>query len=234
MTEVGDRPPQIIPRPPSSEPGPPAPWERLGPDQRRGFTLALVRARLDEQVDIRVRPVVARESAVLAALFEEAGESRVVLTRRAATLRSHRGEVSFPGGRVEPGETLVETALRESWEEVHLDGTGIEIIATLTPLETFSSQALIRPFVGALPGRPQLRANPVEVARVFDVSLAELLVAGVHRSERWGIGDVSREMHFFELPGDIVWGATARLLWELLARVTSTLAGPGLDSGPVP
>ena len=229
-----DAPPQIIPRPASSEPGPPAPWEGLTPEERTGLTMAVVRARIHDPFDIGIHPQVARESAVLGPLWEEEGETRLLLTRRAATLRSHRSEVAFPGGRVEPGETLVEAALRETWEEVAIEPASVEVIGTLAPLQTFSSGALIRPFIGVLPGRPAVRANPVEVERVFDVALADLLVPGVHRSERWGIGDVSRDMHFFDLPGDIVWGATGRLVWELLARVTGTMPATGLDTGPLP
>jgi len=171
---------------------------------------------------------------VLAALFDEEGESRVVLTRRASTMRSHRSEVSFPGGRVEAGETLVGAALRESNEEVGLDPRDVEVIGELTPLTTFSSGALIQPFVGFLPGRPLLRANPNEVELAFDVALAELLADGIHRSERWAFGDVRRDIHFFDLPGDIVWGATARMLWELLSRVTGTVPDPRPEDGPLP
>jgi 8-oxo-dGTP pyrophosphatase MutT (NUDIX family) len=163
-----------------------------------------------------------RHSAVLAPLFEESGETRVVLTRRASTWSSHQSEVSFPGGRVDPGETLVAAALREAWEEVALDPALVEVIGELTPLSTYTSKAYVSPFVGVLASRPRLRANPTEVEVVFDVALADLLVDGVHRSEEWGFGGADRELHFFHLPGDIVWGATGRLLYELLVRVTSS------------
>jgi len=162
-----------------------------------------------------------RVSAVLVPLFEEAGETRVVLTRRASTLSTHRSEVSFPGGRVETGEPLVEAALREAWEEVGLDPALVEVIGTLTPLTTYTSASLVHPFVGVLRGRTELHANPSEVEVVFDVSLADLLADGVHRSEQWGFDGLDRELHFFDLPGDIVWGATGRMLWELLVRLTT-------------
>lgn len=227
----------MIPTPAWSEPGPPAPWASVEPSRLRGFTLERVRAAVGGELDLDARPEsqgISRASAVLGPVFEEDGETLIVLTRRGATMRSHRSEVSFPGGRVEPGETLVGAALREAFEEIALDPTSVEIIATLSPLQTFSSQALIHPFVGILPGRPELRANPVEVERVFDVALADLLAPGVHHSEVWGIGEVAREMHFFDLAHDIVWGATGRLLWELLARLTGTMPAVGLDAGPLP
>ncbi|GAC1310538.1 MAG: hypothetical protein NVSMB16_07190 [Acidimicrobiales bacterium] len=215
-------------------PGPPAPWSALPPAARSRLSLAAVRAVLAHPVDIDRQRAVVRESAVLAPLFDEDGEARVVLTRRASTLRSHRSEVSFPGGRVDPGETLTGAALREAWEEIALDPSTVEIIGTLTPLATMSSAALIHPFVGVLPGRPTLRANPSEVELVFDVALADLLVPGVHHTERWAIAGLSRDLHFFELPGDIVWGATGRLLWELLTRVTGTVPDPAPEDGPLP
>jgi 8-oxo-dGTP pyrophosphatase MutT (NUDIX family) len=200
----------------------------LTPGHRRGLGLATVRAALSGPVDWDERATGGegpRVSAVLAPLFEEDGETRVVLTRRAATLTSHQSEVSFPGGRVDPGESLVDAALREAWEEVGLDPALVEVIGTLTPLTTYTSAALVNPFVGVLPGRAQLRANPAEVDLVFDMALAELLADGVHRSEHWGLAGENRELHFFELPGDIVWGATGRLLWELLVKVTRGTPG---------
>jgi 8-oxo-dGTP pyrophosphatase MutT (NUDIX family) len=197
----------------------------LPPDRRRGLRLEAVRAALSGPVDPERLPDAAdgrRHSAVLAPLFEEAGETRVVLTRRASTLSSHRSEVSFPGGRVDPGESLVAAALREAWEEVALDPALVEVVGALTPLTTYSSASFVNPFVGVLPVRPELRANPAEVEVVFDVALADLLVDGVHRSEEWGFDGENRELQFFDLPGDIVWGATGRLLWEMLVRVTAS------------
>jgi 8-oxo-dGTP pyrophosphatase MutT (NUDIX family) len=160
-----------------------------------------------------------RESSVLVALWEEQGETRVVLTRRAATLRTHRSEVSFPGGAVERGESLVVAALREAHEEIALDPASVSIVGSLGSLTTVSSRALITPWVGTLARRPVVRANPDEVERVFDVALADLLVDGVHHSEHWRRDTTEIELHFFDLPGDIVWGATARVLTELLRRV---------------
>ncbi len=226
-------PPPRIPRPPTVEPGAPAPWSRVPPSERTAISLARARAALAHPFDVQRRPPAAgtpRQSAVLAPLFDEAGEARIVLTRRASTLRNHRSEVSFPGGRVDSGETLVQAALREAWEEVGIEPASVEVIGTLTPLTTYSSASLINPFVGVLPGRPTLRTNPAEVERAFDVPLSVLVADGVHRAERWG----TRELHFFELPGDIIWGATGRLLWELLGRVTGTLDELRPEEGALP
>jgi len=161
----------------------------------------------------------ARPAAVLVALFEEAGEAHVLLTRRAATMRSHRRQVSFPGGRLDPGERAEDAALREANEEVGLDPAAVELLGPLPPLATFGLAA-ITPFVGALASRPRLRPNPAEVERAFAVPLAELVADGCHWEERWRFPDgVLRPLHFFDLPEDLVWGATARILVSFLCQV---------------
>jgi 8-oxo-dGTP pyrophosphatase MutT (NUDIX family) len=159
----------------------------------------------------------ARSAAVLVPLFEEAGELRVVLTRRTAHVPNHQGEVAFPGGGVEPGEEPVAAALREAHEELGIDPSAVEIIGELDHLATVSSRFVIAPFVGALAGRPELRPNPAEIERAFDVPLRELFSEEVYREEIWDLPWGEREVTFFELVGDTVWGATARILRQLLA-----------------
>ncbi|HVA04228.1 MAG TPA: CoA pyrophosphatase [Acidimicrobiales bacterium] len=230
---------QVIPRPERAYPGVGAPWAALPPARRKAIGLPRVRAAVEEhhrglaaaeRVTFDGFPDPGAPSAVLLALFELDGEARVVLTRRAAHLRTHTGEVSFPGGRLDAGETPEAGALREAAEEVGLDATQVEVVGRLTPLVTFSSSARITPVVGTLGAAPHLEANPHEVEHVFDVSLAELMADGVFREERWVIPgrpmpvadageDGSFPVWFFELPHDTVWGATARMLVELLRLV---------------
>ena len=219
---------QRIPRPDTAVPGERAPW--LRPDAPPvAVTVERVRqamraARNDHHLEPATPaelPGAGREAAVLVPLFEDDGEVRVVLTRRSASLRSHTGEVSFPGGRLEPGEEAVAGALREAGEEIGINPETVEILGQLAPLSTMSSRAAITPFVGLLPGRPALTPSPAEVELAFDVALADLAAEGVHREERWSApGMPERPIHFFELPDDIVWGATARILHELLTLVT--------------
>jgi 8-oxo-dGTP pyrophosphatase MutT (NUDIX family) len=180
-----------------------------------------IRAPGPESVAVDGIPDPGSPAAVLVALFEEDGEARVVLTRRAAHLRSHRGEVSFPGGRLDAGESPERGAMREAAEEVGLDPAGIELIGRLSKLGTVSSGTTITPVVVRLPGRPRLCANPTEVEHVFDVSLAELADPEVFGEEHWTVPgrDEAFEVWFFELPEDTVWGATARMLVELLCLV---------------
>jgi 8-oxo-dGTP pyrophosphatase MutT (NUDIX family) len=212
---------QVIPRPPTWRPGPPAPWAEV-PGERRHPTLAQVRAALAQAVAPQLSPLEVegiRGSAVLAPLYEHDGEVHVVLTRRAQHLRSHRGEVSFPGGGQDEGESLQATAIREAWEEIGLDPATVEIIAELHHLRTVTSQSFIVPFVGVLPGRPELVANPAEVERILHVPLSELLADGVYHEEDWGFVPLERNIAFFEVAGDTIWGATGWMLRDLLARV---------------
>lgn len=180
-------------------------------------------------VDVSKHP-----SAVLVALFEEAGEARVVLTVRSSRLRSHRGEVAFPGGRLDPGETVEDAALREADEEVALDPASVALVGALTAMPTVSSNTLMTPVVATLSGRPELVASPDEVDRVFDVALADLLAEGVFREEWWSIpgrtGADGRDggefpVWFYTAGHELIWGATARVLTELLC-VTLGLPGP--------
>jgi 8-oxo-dGTP pyrophosphatase MutT (NUDIX family) len=219
---------QKIPRPFNARPGGPASWADLPADRRRPAVddvraalaaLGPVHPSPRELGDSRARP-----SAVLAPLYDDAGEAVVVLTRRTWGLRTHQGEVSFPGGRVDAGEAPVDGALREAEEEIGLDSSTVEIIGELDHLATVSSWSYIVPYVGVLPGLPETRPNPAEVEAVLHVPLRELLDPEIYREELWTFpGDSVRPIYFFELAGDTVWGATAALLRQLLGVVTGTL-----------
>ena len=214
--------PQQIPRPPGVRPGEPPPWAKVPAADRIGIRLARVRTALGALGPPRRPELVlpgARSAAVLVPLFEEDGETRVVLTRRTTTLPSHRGEVSFPGGKVIEGEELRVAALREADEEIGLAPPTVEVVAELDHLATVASRFVLAPFVGVLTDRPVLRPNPHEVDRVFDVSLTELFEDDVFREERWEIFGEERPVFFFELFGDTVWGATARILYQLLTLI---------------
>jgi 8-oxo-dGTP pyrophosphatase MutT (NUDIX family) len=215
--------PQHIPRPPGSRPGDDPPWAGLTGEQRRPSLADIRQALASGPLPARspVEPLTSSASAVLAPLYEDGGEVWVVLTRRSWHLRAHKGEVSFPGGRQDPGESLWETALREAWEEIDLDRASVERIGELDHLATVTSRSFIVPYVGVLPGRPDLRPNEDEVDAILHVPLSELLDPGVYRQERWGWGGVERRIHFFELVGDTVWGATGSMLVDLLTRITA-------------
>jgi 8-oxo-dGTP pyrophosphatase MutT (NUDIX family) len=254
MTDHGERPerfaghqyPQTIPTPAEIRDGLPAPWSLLSPAARSELTFDKVIARLraanrlladgeppDEPEELGIvaddipTPITQR-SAVLVALFEEDGETHVVLTRRAMTLRYHRGEIALPGGRCEDNETPLETALREAHEEIGLEPSLVRPLAWLSPIVTFASGSSIWPVVGMLDHRPTFTIQTSEVDRAFSVALRDLVADGSFVEERWRRteGRVGSDdegffpIYFFKVPGDLIWGATARIVAELLAVVT--------------
>jgi len=226
--------PQLIPRPPTTRAGEAAPWAVL-PDDERVVTAASLRRAFTGRVgapSFIESHGTARPSAVLAPFYELDGELYVVLTRRSWGLRSHTGEVSFPGGAVEDGETPREAALREANEEIGLDPRHVEVLGELDHLMTVTSRSFIVPHVGLLDDVPLLEPNPDEVDAVLHVPVRELLLPEVFREEHWtfdtppawappdvvaGGGPVERAIFFFELVGDTVWGATAAMLRHLLS-----------------
>ncbi len=215
---------QVLPTPEAVRPGRPAPWQHLSDVERR-IGLDRVRralAEAPEPVPGDRRGSDGRASAVLVALHDGDDGAHVVLTRRAGHLRQHAGEVSFPGGRQEPGEDLWHTALREAAEEVALDPTGIVRLGELDHLRTVTSESFIVPWVAELPRWPELRPDPGEVDAILHVPLSELLHPDAYREERWTMLGQERAMWFYEIPGDTIWGATAAMLRNLLTIVTGT------------
>lgn len=167
-------------------------------------------------------------AAVLVALYEgDDEELHVVLTKRRADLRRHAGEISFPGGRRDPeDDTLVDTALREAEEEIGLLRTQVSLMGALEQTSTFVTNYAIHPFVGVIEGKQAWRASTREVEQVIEPSLREVH-AGRTRTqiERRGF---RFETDAYVFNGQLVWGATARILEDLLGRVE-----PLLSSRPI-
>ena len=213
----------------------PTPWAHI-PEVGRHHDLATIVGVVERRGAGAESPVlvaVPKASAVLIALYEDRGDVFVVLTRRSWQLRNHAGEVSFPGGRNDPGETPEQTALREAYEEIGLDPGTVTIVGELDHRWTLSSASYIVPKVAVLPGRPSnLVGNPGEVDGILHVSLDELTSDGVHRSERWVRPQISVDINFFELFGDTIWGATAGMLRQLLCLSLGVDDAPGLVELP--
>jgi 8-oxo-dGTP pyrophosphatase MutT (NUDIX family) len=164
------------------------------------------------------------ESAVLVPIYIAAAEPHVVLTRRRADLRRHAGEISFPGGRREPLDaTLADTALREAEEEIGLSQGEVRLAGTLTPTSTFVTNYAIHPFVGAIEAPQAWSVNEAEVDAVIELALRDLRTArGMAQITRRGF---TFDTDAYELCGHLIWGATARILDDLIARLA-----PMLDS----
>jgi 8-oxo-dGTP pyrophosphatase MutT (NUDIX family) len=160
-----------------------------------------------------------------------AGELSFVLTKRADTLANHRGQISFPGGANEPGETLVETALREVHEELDVSLSPSDVMGELTPMYIFPSDYEVHPFVAYVPSRPDFKPDPAEVAEVLEMPLKMLLDEATKVVERWTIRGVEMDVPFYQLNGHAVWGATAIMLSEFEQRLTHTITSESQQGG---
>src|SRR5262245_32173141 len=150
-----------------------------------------------------------RLAAVLVPVITD-GETRVVFTRRPDTLSRHAGEISFPGGLADAGETPVVTALRETEEELGVTSDLIEVLGTFGTFHTRVLGTVIVPVVGLLAAEPAFRPNPAEIDRVLIEPLAALDTLG-HESEFEWEGRTF-PTYVFDTPGQVIWGATARIL----------------------
>ena len=157
------------------------------------------------------------DAAVLIPIYTDVRGPVIVYTERGADLRKHAGEISFPGGRQDPGESLVETALREAEEEIGLPREAVEIVDELEPIGTFVSGFRVHPFVGRVGTRPDWTIHPVEVAAVLELALVD--VRAGHRFERLWSKGVPVRTDTYTVDGHLIWGATARITRQLLDRL---------------
>jgi 8-oxo-dGTP pyrophosphatase MutT (NUDIX family) len=159
------------------------------------------------------------QAAVLVPLYLDADERlHAVFTRRRHDLRRHAGEISFPGGRRDEGESLTETALREAHEEIGLPPGDVRLLGALPPTPTFVTNYAIYPFVGLIEQGFAWVVAHAEVDEVLELPLDELLAGyGERQLTRRGI---TFRTPTYEAGGHMIWGATARILGELLARTS--------------
>jgi 8-oxo-dGTP pyrophosphatase MutT (NUDIX family) len=165
-----------------------------------------------------------RLAAVLAPIVLEPAPA-LVFTVRAAALSRHAGEISFPGGLQDPGETLAETALREAHEEIGLDPALPRLLGALPPVHTFVSGILVVPFVGTLDRAPALRLNEAEIDEVLVFGIERL--ASAERTVSYDRPDGHTWRGFaYELEGHTVWGATGCMLHALLETIRKETTWP--------
>ena len=158
------------------------------------------------------------DAAVLVPMYGWPQRPGLVFTERRSDLRRHAGEISFPGGRRDrPDEDLRATALREAEEEIGLDPADVELAGALPPIGTYVTSYKIHSFVGLIPERLPLRPNPAEVETVLTIELEQLRAAyGMRRLVRRG---VPIRTPTFEIGRHLIWGATGRILRDLLERL---------------
>jgi 8-oxo-dGTP pyrophosphatase MutT (NUDIX family) len=159
------------------------------------------------------------KAAVLVALVERPEGLSVLLTRRASSLRRHSGQVAFPGGRIDPGETPWQAALREAEEEIALDRRHVTLVGQSTPYRTGTGY-VVTPVVGFVPPGLTLTPSPAEVAHIFETPFGYLMNPANHERRHYDLPDGQRR-HFYAMTweDELIWGATAGMLRALYDRL---------------
>lgn len=162
-----------------------------------------------------------REAAVLIPLFSRAGVPHVLFTKRTQSLRNHAGQISFPGGtRDESDATPLHTALRETHEELGIPPAAVTVLGLLEETPTVT-QFRVLPFVGVIPSDFAYVANPAEIEEILEIPLSHLLRPEIHRMEKLKFEGREREVYFYDYGKYVIWGATARMLRNLLQVVSA-------------
>jgi 8-oxo-dGTP pyrophosphatase MutT (NUDIX family) len=165
----------------------------------------------------RDSPGALAEAAVLVPVYEREGVPHVLMTRRREDLRLHPGQISFPGGRIETGDADARAAaLREAEEEVGLRASHVEVLGRLSETLVVLTGFRLTPWVGVVPYPYPYVAQPDEVAGLVELSVHDLLAPGNHRIGTREAYGMVHEVHTYEVGGNVVWGASARILHELL------------------
>ena len=148
----------------------------------------------------------------------------MVLTRRAMHLKTHSGEVSFPGGKIEEGESTLDAAIRECYEEIGIPASSLQVMGKIAELQTLSTSISMSAYLATSNvSLPAFGVNFDEVDAVFEVPLETLVAPGTYHRELWRRGNSEKVMHFFSLENDQIWGATAFIIVEVLKFLHTTL-----------
>lgn len=200
-------------------------YSQAMPVSREALREELSRVLLDVEDAMAIEVRGATEAAVLVPLYLEGDDLHAVFTRRREDLRRHAGEISFPGGRYDPGEAdLKATALREAHEEIGLPADAVDIVGALQPTPTIATGYAVYPFVGLIePGRTwTLSAR--EVAEVIELPFAALRAGyGRRRLIRRGL-PIRTDTYLVD--DHVIWGATARIMADLFERIEPALSAP--------
>ena len=163
-------------------------------------------------------------SAVLIPLYNKQGQYHILFTKRTEKVRDHKGQISFPGGAYEERDgTLVNTALRECAEEIGLPAEAVELLGELDDYLTIGSGYIMFPFVGVIPWPYPLKVDPIEVEKIVEVPISALLDKSCLRQETDTPDGQVIPAYFYHYQGEVIWGATARILNQFLDIVAQVM-----------
>ena len=178
---------------------------------------AILRARLQSRTRFIDDDQSAKRAAVLVPFFEREGEYHLLFTLRTSNLPTHKGDVSFPGGRAdEKDASLLRTALRESEEELGLRPSDVRPIGPLDDLRTQASNYVVTPYVGRIPHPYNFQPNAWEVAEIFSVPFTFLADRGNLNAETWLYDGETIPIQTYRYQGYRIWGATQRMIQNML------------------
>ena len=168
-------------------------------------------------------------SAVLIPVYHRDGEYYLLFTKRSETVKNHKGQISFPGGTYEDGDGfLLNTALRESVEEIGLRASDVEVVGELDDTVARVSNYIISPFVGFIPWPYRFKVDGREIERIIEVPISALLDKNCLREETSVEDGETVGQYFYHYRGDVIWGATARILTQFLDILRGVVGSVGL------
>ena len=180
-----------------------------------------MRVNYDQSIELPFSKNNATAAAVLILLYLEDNEIYFFLTKRTDELEHHKGQISLPGGTQEGNEKLIDTALRETQEEIGINKTSISIIDKITPLFVPVTGFMIYPFIGYSTNKLDPKIDPVEVATIFSVNISDLLNKENQTIEQRNIRGYDVQVPYFKFNDYQVWGATAMILSEFRDLIKS-------------
>ena len=202
-------------------------------------TIRIVKQKLRQALSQRQKVYVVdasrTPSAVLIPIFSKRGQYHLLFTKRTETVKNHKGQISFPGGAYEDEDgTLVNTALRECTEEISLRAEDTEILGELDDFFTIGSGYIISPFVAAIPWPYSFKLDPIEVEEIVEVPISALLNKDCLRQDSDTIDGQVVTTYFYHYQGQVIWGATARILTQFLDIFTRVMGNKGAERAACP
>lgn len=186
---------------------------------------ALARRQKQYIVDTSLTP-----SAVLIPIYCREGEYYILFIKRSEKVKNHKGQVSFPGGTYEDGDgSLLNTALRESDEEIGLMARDVEVLGELDDIVTTTSSYIVSPFVVVIPWPYRFKVDGWETERIIEVPISALMDKSCLREDTSVVEGEAVDLYYYHYRDEVIWGATARILTQLLDIIRRVVGERGLE-----